>query len=831
MKKVLKAVSILFGIIVAAVVAAAIIVPMVFDPNDYKDEIKSLVEKKTGRSWDLSGDIGLSIFPWLGFDLGPLTLGNAPGFAPDAFLKAEQTRVHVALLPLLRKEVQLDTVTMSGLVVNLTRDPGGKTNWDDLLAKAGGAKESKEAQPPAGIKEAQPPAGLPAFALGGIDLRDAEVTWDDRQKKERYAIHGLHLKTDAIQPGEPVDLELRFSLVATAPAVTGDIGLKGTVMPDLEARRYRLSPFEGDAKLKGEGVPGGDVEIALEAALDLDLAADAAKLDGFEIRALGIEAQGDVAATRISSATPALDGKLLLQAPKLSATLESLGRTAAAGMLAGLSLDTRFKGTTEALLLDPLALKITLAGGTLTTAPAPFDVSTRADIDLAKGTVALDRLSATGLGLQVSGGIRAEQVLATPRFNGTLKVGAFSPRDLMLELGMGPPVTADPKVLTRLSGDVSFTGSTSGVNLNPLALRLDDTAVQGSLGVPDLKKQALRFKLVADAMDLDRYLPPKPAGGPRSPGLVKAATPGAAAGAAAKLPVDMLRALDVQGSLGVGKLKASNLKLQDVVLNIDARDGNLRMSPLGAALYGGRYQGNVGLDVRGQEPRLSLDESLSGVQIEPLLTDLHGEAKLKGRADLEARLTASGADEDRMKKTLSGGGAFTVRDGAYKGVNLGLLARQGKVLLDAAKGKGTKSVEGSTQTDFSELSGTFKVDGGVIRNDDLAMKAPLLRLAGQGTADLGSERIDYTLNASLVETSKGQEGKDTEKLDGITVPIRVTGTFDEPQFVPDLTTVAKQRAQIEIDKQKKKLEGKIEEKIKKKLGDDVGGKIKDLLRF
>lgn len=815
MKKVLKIVSILFGLVVVAVVAAVIIVPMVFDPNDYKDEIESLVERETGRSWDLGGDIGLSIFPWLGFDLGPLALGNAPGFAPDAFLKAERTRVYVALLPLLRKEVQLDTVTMTGLRVNLARDPAGKTNWDDLLAKTGDPKESKEA-----------PAGLAAFALGGIDLRDAEVTWDDREKNERYAIRRLNLKTDAIKPGEPVDLELGFSLVATKPAVTGDVGLKGTVIPDLEARRYRLSPFEGGVKLKGEGVPGGDVEIALQTALDLDLAADTARLDGLEIRALGIEAQGDVAATRISSALPALHGKLLLQAPKLSATLESLGQTAAAGTLAELSLDTHFKGTTEALSLDPLALKITLAGGTLTARPLPLDVATRADIDLPKGTVALDRLSAKGLGLEVSGGIRAEQVLATPRFNGTLKIGPFSPRDLMLELGMGPPATADPKVLSRLSGDVSFTGSTSGVNLDPLALRLDDTAVQGSLGVPDLKKQALRFKLVVDAVDLDRYLAPKPAGEGG-----KAATPGAAAGAAAKLPVDMLRALDVEGSLGVGKLQASNLKLENVVLNIDARDGNLRMSPLSAALYGGRYQGNVGLDVRGQEPRVSLDESLSGVQIEPLLTDLGGEAKLKGRADLKTRLTASGADGDRMKKTVTGGGAFTVRDGAYKGVNLGLLARQGRALLDAARGKGTKSVEGSTQTDFSDLSGTFKVDGGVIRNDDLAMKAPLLRLAGQGTADLGSERIDYTLNASLVETSKGQEGKDREDVDGITVPIRVTGTFDEPRFVPDLTAVAKERAQVEIDKQKKKLEGKVEETIKEKLGDDVGGKIKDLLRF
>ena len=243
----------------------------------------------------------------------------------------------------------------------------------------------------------------------------------------------------------------------------------------------------------------------------------------------------------LEDATPALDGKLLLQAPKLSATLESLGRTAMAGTLAGLSLDTRFKGTTEALSLDPLALKVMVAGGTLTRGPA-LDVSTRADVDLAKGTVALNRLWAKGLGLKVSGGIRAEQVLATPRFNGNLKVGAFSPRNLMLELGMGPPVTANPKVLTRLSGDVSFAGSTSGVNLDPLDLRLDDTALQGSLGMPDLQKAG------AAVQASGRRRGPEPAlSRPRLPVKMNPATPGAAAGAAAKLPVDMLRALDVEG--------------------------------------------------------------------------------------------------------------------------------------------------------------------------------------------------------------------------------------------------------------------------------------------
>jgi AsmA protein len=815
-KKLLKALSILLGLVVALVVAAVIVVPMVLDPNDYKDEIKSLVEKETGRKLDLGGDIKLSLFPWLGLELGPLALGNAAGFTPEAFLKAKETRVHVALLPLLRKEVQMDTVTMTGLVLNLSRDQAGKSNWDDLVAKSAGPEASKEAEAP---------TGLAAFALGGIDLSDAEVTWDDRQKGERYAIRGLDLKTDAIRPGEPVDLTLGFSLASAKPAMSGDIRLKGTVMADLEARRHRLAPFEIGAKLKGEGIPGGEAQFDLSlAALDLDLGVDSAKLTGFKLRGLDVEAEGDVTAGRISTGSPALEGKLALKAPKLSETLKALGQAGAAQNVSGLALSTPFKGTAQALVLDPLALKLELVGATK--GPTALEVSTRADIDLAKGSLALERLSAKGLGLDLSGSVRAQELKATPRLEGQLKLATMSPRELMSALGIEAPVTADPKVLTRMSADLTFKGSKTGMNLEPVALKLDDTSLSGSLGIADFEKQALRFRLAANAIDLDRYLPPKPEGEGG-----KAATPGAAAGAAAKLPVEMLRGLDIQGSLKIGSLKASNLKLQNLVFNMDAKGGAIKMSPLSAGLYGGQYQGNVGLDVRGAEPKVSLDEALTGVQIEPLLMDLNGEAKLRGRADIEAQLVATGADPERMKKTLAGRGALTVRDGAYKGVNIGQLARQGKALLDVAKGKSAGAVQGSTETDFSELSGTFEVAAGVLRNEDLAMKAPLMRLAGKGTADLGNDKIDYTLNASLVESSKGQEGKDTEKLKGITVPIRVTGSLSDPKFTPDLAAVAKAQAAEEIDKQTKKLKGKVEKEIKEKLGDDVGDKLKDLLKF
>ena len=67
------------------IVAAAIIIPLVVDPNDYKDEIVSKVKETTGRDLKIQGDIGLSVFPWLGLELGALELSNAKGFGDAPF--------------------------------------------------------------------------------------------------------------------------------------------------------------------------------------------------------------------------------------------------------------------------------------------------------------------------------------------------------------------------------------------------------------------------------------------------------------------------------------------------------------------------------------------------------------------------------------------------------------------------------------------------------------------------------------------------------------------------------------------------------------------------
>src|SRR5690606_9271371 len=112
--------------------------------------------------------------------------------------------------------------------------------------------------------------------------------------------------------------------------------------------------------------------------------------------------------------------------------------------------------------------------------------------------------------------------------------------------------------------------------------------------------------------------------------------------------------------------------------------------------------------------------------------------------------------------------------------------RNARNLLNAG-GQGTEANTGS-QTDFSELSATFAITQGIASNDDLSMKAPLLTLTGAGKVDLPLRRVDYRLRPTLVTTLEGQ-GRTAEASNALTIPLKVTGTFDKLSFAPDASNL------------------------------------------
>jgi len=700
--KALRIVGITVGILVALLVVAAIALPMFFDPNDYKDRITSLVKDKTGRELVIEGDMELSVFPWLGVEIGRTRLGNAPGFGDAPFAAVEDVEVRVKLLPLLRREVEMSTLRLEGMTLNLARDAQGRNNWDDLVAPSGKteAKAAGKAEP------GQPPA-LAALAIGGIEVSDARVSWDDRQAGQRYEIRDLDLTLGAIRPGTPVDVKLKAEMEGGKPKREAELELKGEVALSDDQQRIDVSDLRLELEAKGEGLPGGKLKAELETGLSVDLAKQTLSMPELELETLGLKARGRAEGTNI------------------------LGDKA--------------------------------------------------------------------------------------RFQGNLKLDEFVPRELIKRLGQPLPETSDATVLGKAGASFDFTATPKSVSLGKVNLRLDDSSLTGTAAVADFSSGAIRFDLALDVIDLDRYLPPRREGEVKAP-----PTPAeAAAGGAAALPVETLKALDLDGRLRIGRLKAYQLNSTDVSVTVKARDGVVNVSPAQAKLYQGSYQGNIRLDARGATPSISLDEKVSGVQAGPLLRDLTGkEEKLLGVADVSLKITGRGADVPAIQKTLNGTAAFSFRDGAVKGVNIAQLIRKAKAQL---KGQPPPPETGPNQTDFSSVTGTAQIRDGVVYNDDLDGRSPLLRVSGKGKVDLPAQALDYLLTVKIVEALEGQGGVGLADLKGLAIPVRIKGTFSEPRYNVELDKVLK--AAVE-----KKVKEKVEEKIQEKVQEKVGDKLEDQLK-
>ena len=226
MKGPLKWLAAIVGVIVLLIVSAAILLPIVIDPNDHKPEIIAQVKEQTGRDLRIDGDIALTVFPWIGVELGKVELSNAAGFDNPVFVSTDKVSIRVKLLPLFSKRLEMDTVTIHGLTLNLARDAGGRSNWDDLAEAGGhtGGTDSSTSSSSSGRSDASTAVAL---AIGGLDIKDANLSWNDASSGQHFEIGNLTVQTGAISTGEPVDLKLALDVQVGDSGVSGHISVGG----------------------------------------------------------------------------------------------------------------------------------------------------------------------------------------------------------------------------------------------------------------------------------------------------------------------------------------------------------------------------------------------------------------------------------------------------------------------------------------------------------------------------------------------------------------------------------------------------------------------------
>lgn len=179
------------------------------NPNNFKPAISREVYKITGRDVAINGDIHWSIFPTPGLQVSDVSLKNAPAFANEPFAQIGEMAISIKLTPLLHGKIETNTLTISHLTLNLTKNIQGTTNWQDLLP-------SRPAHTSDSVFTitATTPANLPAQAsassenapvndslkirINGITIKDSVIHWNNQQSHQQANINIANLETSAV---------------------------------------------------------------------------------------------------------------------------------------------------------------------------------------------------------------------------------------------------------------------------------------------------------------------------------------------------------------------------------------------------------------------------------------------------------------------------------------------------------------------------------------------------------------------------------------------------------------------------------------------------------
>ncbi len=738
----------------------AVYIAYTFDPNSLKPLISDFVRKEKQRELKFDGDIQLSFWPSVGVALPKVSLSEHN--APQTFVSVDHAKLSLALLPLLRQQYIISSIEASGVRATLIRNADGTLNIDDLLAKP---------------KEPSPPIQL---QIGKINLRDSSIVVDDRQWKKRSELKGITLKTGEVTPKLARGVNLTLQLQQSEPKANGTFLLGGDFDFDgdmgLYAARKLLFGFTGQMG------PANKLEFELKGDARFSEKADQA-----EIRNLQLEASGDLPQAR--DFTLALNANANLQPGKKTFAVDGVTLNASGKLEQG-----QFEGKLSAPKLQFAEKQISGEAINLNTKLAGAERKLNADLQITGFSGDRQQMLArqSTLSLAAEQGADKLQLKLDSTLQLNLQTLLAQLSALHLQGTLASPKRKPGSVAFDLRGNAS--ASPQQVQL-ALAGQLDQSKVKTSLSIADLAKPHYQITAEADQLLLDRYLasaPAKPAGDSKP-------------GAPFALDLSPLQGLSASAKIRVASLQQGQIRLSNVDATIEAGGGRVQVAPLNLDLFGGHLAAS-GSATTSKQPALQLQHTLSNVDIGQLLKTFAKYEQLEGRGTVASSLSAQGGNVDQWLRTLNGKANIQMRDGAMRGINIGAKLREAKNMLTQLKGQQTHTANANEKTDFSELSGSVNISNGVLRNEDLTAKSPLLRLAGYGSVDLPASKIDYLLKASLVASSKGQDGRDLVELKALTVPVRLQGPLSAPGYTLDYSSMLLDNTKALEQKTKQKLE-------------------------
>lgn len=366
---------------------------------------------------------------------------------------------------------------------------------------------------------------------------------------------------------------------------------------------------------------------------------------------------------------------------------------------------------------------------------------------------------------------------------GTLSIASDRMRDLLsaaaIELAPG-----DTLQTFAVSGTAN--GTFKSVMVNNLNLSLDALRGTGQAGI-DVSATTPRIigDLSVPALDLTPFM------GEPDP---EKTNQGIQPWSDETLELSGLKSVNANLSLEVGSLTIGDVELTDAVMDVDLTDGLLTADLSQFKAFSGLWLGKLTVDARPATPKVGFDMQGQNVAIANLLGTLAGFDSLTGTGQFKVSAQSSGTSIDAIMQAIDGEVSTSLSDGVVKGLNVAALVRSASSLKQAiATGSIQElnfgeALSQNAETDFSSFNTVLKVNDGVANVDVMKLLSPILGVDGTGQINLAGQSMDLRLATSVDKSAQGQGS--VVQLNGIPVPIRISGAWTNPKVTPDLSGVS-----------------------------------------
>ncbi len=174
MSKSLKTISFVIGGFVGLLVLAAIALFVFLNTNAFKPRFEAAVSEVFGMEVKVDGHLGVGFFPRLQVTLNDVHIRNRG----TELASARQARIGVDFVPLLRKEVRIEQITLDHPSISIEKDRDGRFNFE----KSAAAQEV-----------------LADLNLAKISLSDGTFRYADKQSGAGFEVADCSLDVSHLQ--------------------------------------------------------------------------------------------------------------------------------------------------------------------------------------------------------------------------------------------------------------------------------------------------------------------------------------------------------------------------------------------------------------------------------------------------------------------------------------------------------------------------------------------------------------------------------------------------------------------------------------------------------